>query len=247
MILRHKNKEQKTNELVHSPGKFATQTIETVLAPTHKPLHVLTTEAVILEDGVIIHDASAMTAYVNNSKVFHTHPDIPHIIHDKNIVDKNYKPPTTPTVIPDAVHDQVYAHEPQKMKLSETVQPNDVPDVLFSTFHDDCVAIAEGILVTKFDFESMTISTDFGSFLFIDGDEGYAPESLVSPLVFSTKTPKGLAYLSQKFIETCALNNIADSKALNILKQELLLAKNTEDWVVKIVELWLEVQKSDVK
>lgn len=229
-----------------------------------KPIKHTVPHITTLEDGVIIHDHVASTQDKNNKRVFHTDPDVPHVIHDKNDSDKKYRKAETPVVIPVENDDDIYKHNPPSYSSQgKPIDPNhnvvkpineNIEEVnttvlsktvnaLNDHFKDDIIDIIESIVVTEFNFEEFPINTTFDKFSIILGEEGFAKATAETPFTLRTPKPKGIIYLIDRFLTISENMGYDKNRLIDMMIEMVSMSGDIEEWLMLIVELWTELKK----
>lgn len=224
----------------------------------------------VLENGIIIHDREAMTANINHTKVIHADPDVPHVIHDKNKLDKKYKEVTVPVPYEAEVAgevENVFAHNSTISPQSYVEKPRveipagEVPEVpeikpipvedtilktvesLNSYFQDDVMVIIENIVEKKFNFELFPIEFNNEKFNIIGGEEGMAKATFNTPFTLRVPNPKAIAYLVDRILTISYNMGYDKEKLTEMLINTVSASAHVEEWLMMMAHLWEELKK----
>ncbi len=205
----------------------------------------------VLEQGFIIHDNASMTPDINRTRTFHVDPDVPHVIHDKNVLNKNYKQIVFPPVSKGDENDVVCTHSPPKTKLryltttnshTAEIKPDTVAD-LDRLFGGDVVLIVETISTGRINFEHFSIEFSNPKFVVVSGEEGMAPATPTTPFVLRTPYAIAVSYLLNTMVEEFEKLNLDCGRLIEVLIDMLSHSTGVKDWLSQIALLWVEIQK----
>jgi hypothetical protein len=272
MIISHSKQTRqplKDRVIQHASGEFQNVDVGT-LPKSNVAITAASEKPTILENGVIIHDRNAMTANINKTKVFHADPDVPHIIHDKNLSDKKYKDVVVPVpytaeiageterVFPHAsvISPNSYVEKPrielpvEEPVVVEEVKTVSVEDSLPKTvealdlyFKDDVVEIIKAIVEKKFNFEIFPIDFTIPKFNIIGGEEGMAKATFNTPFTLRTPNPKAISYLVGKILSISYNMGYDVDRLTQMVIDTVSASSHIEEWLMLMVELWTELKK----
>lgn len=223
----------------------------------------------VLENGIIIHDREAMTANINHTKVIHADPEVPHVIHDKNNLDKKYKEVTVPVPYEAEVGgeiENVFEHKSTISTQSSIEKPRvEIPVVevtevatvsipvedtivrtvesLNSYFKDDVMAIIENIVEKKFNFELFPIEFSNPKLNIIGGEEGMAKATFNTPFTLRVPNPKAIAYLVDRILTISYNMGYDKEKLTEMLINTVSASSHVEEWLIMMAHLWEELKK----
>lgn len=203
-----------------------------------------------LEQGVIIHDIKPMSPDVNNSRTFHFDPDVPHVIHDKNNRNRNYKETEFAPVSPGEENDSVLTHSGPTYKPTFLEAENPHTDYtgpktiveLNLIFGNEIDSIVEQVLDNSELFDSVDVEFKTDSFMVVQGEDGFAPATDTTPTVLRTTKFKGISYLLHTMMREFKKTGHDTEKLMDILIDMLQHSMGVDDWLEQINLLWNEIK-----
>ena len=204
-----------------------------------------------LDTGVIMHEIASLTADMNNTRTFHFDPDVPHVVHDRNIHEKNYKEIEFAPILEGEESDVVVTHSEPTSKLSylESTNPHknytgpQSVTELNLIFGDDVPGIVQAILDGSVDFSNIEVEFSNPALSVVEGEDGFAPATEETPFVLRTHRFKAVSYLLNTMMIEFTKMGLPTDKLIEVLTEMLENSTGVGEWLNQIILLWVEVKR----
>lgn len=204
-----------------------------------------------LDTGVIMHEIASLTADMNNTRTFHFDPDVPHVVHDRNMHEKNYKEIEFAPILEGGESDAVVTHSEPTSKLSYLESTNPHEDYtgpqsvteLNLIFGDDVPGIVQAILDGSVDFSNIEVEFSNPALSVVEGDDGFASATEETPFVLRTHRVKAVSYLLNTMLAEFKKMGLPEDKLIEVLTEMLEHSTGVDEWLNQIILLWAEVKR----
>jgi hypothetical protein len=196
-------------------------------------------------EGIISHAKQPVfkkESKANPTTVSHTDPEEPFVAHQTKTVKPVYTEPAKPFIDKTDPADHIVNHGVSVPRVeSPSVDPTSIL-FLDNKFGKDIPGIVDAIIV-GFDFEKFPLDFTIPNFSIIHGEDGFASATPDNPFTLrSSYSTKGLVYMMNRLLSIAYGMGYDKAKLTEMLIDMVGMAKNVNEWLIMIKDLWFELE-----